>query len=185
MEGNENSINIDMLCLGTDENSSNLKDDESENSNLSYLEFNGLCATVNNRKEKKRILKSVKGRVNQKEILGILGSSGCGKTTLLEVVAGKSEMRTGKKWTLGGFLCLDGEKLPVGTSQPSIGFVEQHNSLLSSLTVEETLSFYSDLSLPSSLTKEIKHEKLEKLIHDFNLEKVKQKFEKDFRFNFV
>lgn len=70
--------------------------------------------------------------VQDKEFVCILGSSGCGKTTLLRLIAGLDEVRSGK-------IVLDGEEIR-GPS-PNIGFVFQEYSLFPWRTVIDNIAF--------------------------------------------
>ena len=51
------------------------------------------------------VLENMSFDVRDKEFVCILGSSGCGKTTLLRLIAGLDEAREGS-------IILDGEKIP-------------------------------------------------------------------------
>jgi NitT/TauT family transport system ATP-binding protein len=70
--------------------------------------------------------------VDDKEFVCILGSSGCGKTTLLRLIAGLDEARE-------GFIHLDGEEIK-GTS-PKVGMVFQEYSLFPWRTVIDNIAF--------------------------------------------
>lgn len=70
--------------------------------------------------------------VKDKEFVCILGSSGCGKTTLLRMIAGLDTARSGS-------IVLDGESI-TGTS-PKIGMVFQEYSLFPWRTVIDNIAF--------------------------------------------
>lgn len=70
--------------------------------------------------------------VQDKEFVCILGSSGCGKTTLLRMIAGLDTARSGS-------IVLDGEAI-TGTS-PKIGMVFQEYSLFPWRTVIDNIAF--------------------------------------------
>lgn len=70
--------------------------------------------------------------VKDKEFVCILGSSGCGKTTLLRLIAGLDTARSGS-------VILDGEEI-TGTS-PKVGFVFQEYSLFPWRTVIDNIAF--------------------------------------------
>jgi NitT/TauT family transport system ATP-binding protein len=70
--------------------------------------------------------------VADKEFVCVLGSSGCGKTTLLRLIAGLDQEREGQ-------IILDGEEMH-GPS-PKIGFVFQEYSLFPWRTVIDNIAF--------------------------------------------
>jgi len=70
--------------------------------------------------------------VSDKEFVCILGSSGCGKTTLLRLIAGLDQERKGQ-------IVLDGEEMQ-GPS-PKVGFVFQEYSLFPWRTVVDNIAF--------------------------------------------
>jgi NitT/TauT family transport system ATP-binding protein len=93
-----------------DLNQSFLRDDGSELSVLEHLSF----------------------EVHDKEFVCILGSSGCGKTTLLRLIAGLDEARSGS-------IILDGEEIK--SPSPKVGFVFQEYSLFPWRTVIDNIAF--------------------------------------------
>ena len=70
--------------------------------------------------------------VGDKEFVCVLGSSGCGKTTLLRLIAGLDQEREGQ-------IILDGEEIH-GPS-PKVGFVFQEYSLFPWRTVIDNIAF--------------------------------------------
>ncbi|XP_076831160.1 ATP-binding cassette sub-family G member 5 isoform X2 [Brachyhypopomus gauderio] len=95
------------------------------------------------RKWTRQILNEVTLHVDSGQIMGILGNSGSGKTTLLDAVAG----RIGKTGTLTGEVFVNGRKIKQDQFQECFSYVLQSDSLLSYLTVEETLTFTAQLAL--------------------------------------
>lgn len=79
------------------------------------------------------------------EVFALMGPSGSGKTTLLNVLAGRQA--TSKDKTEGAVL-VNGRQVPVKTFQQLSSFVEQEDSLIGSLLVQETLDFAARLALP-------------------------------------
>jgi len=69
--------------------------------------------------------------VRRGEFLSIIGSSGCGKTTLLRLIAGLDKPETGR-------LTLNGEL--VSGPDPERGYVFQHGGLFQWLTVEKNIA---------------------------------------------
>lgn len=82
---------------------------------MSVLEINGLSS----RQGSKYLLKDISWQVNEKEHWIVFGLNGCGKTTLLSILAGY------RKYTEGN-ICLFGEKLTIENAislRKNIGFV--------------------------------------------------------------
>ena len=89
--------------------------------------------------DQKVVLDNVSGRVVPGELLAILGPSGAGKTTLIEILARKH--KSGQ--TTGG-VAFPG----AGSDGPRIGFVPQQDVLPPMLTVREALLFSAKLRQP-------------------------------------
>ena len=93
----------------------------------------------------KTILDGVGGHVGAGSIMAILGPSGAGKTTLVELIAGKA-----KSGVFTGSISFP--PLPSGR-RPRVAFVPQTDVLPTFLTVREALMFSASLRLPESLSK--------------------------------
>jgi len=78
------------------------------------------------------VIDHVSFEVKEKEFVCILGSSGCGKTTLLRMIAGLDSAESGT-------IILDGEEI-TGTN-PKVGFVFQEYSLFPWRTVIDNIAF--------------------------------------------
>ncbi|XP_007942571.1 ATP-binding cassette sub-family G member 5 [Orycteropus afer afer] len=91
----------------------------------------------------RQILKDVSLYIESGQIMCILGSSGSGKTTLLDAMSGRLR-RTG---TFLGEVCVNGRTLRREQFQDCFSYVLQSNTLLSSLTVRETLRYTALLAI--------------------------------------
>lgn len=107
----------------------------------------------------KLILHDLSGEVNPGEMLAILGPSGAGKTTLIEILGGKAKFGTTTGNVTFSAVSPTGEKTAL-PKQPRIGFVDQLDILPSMLTVQEALLFAARLRLPESITEESKQERV-------------------------
>ncbi|KAG2139030.1 hypothetical protein DEU56DRAFT_801366 [Suillus clintonianus] len=91
----------------------------------------------------KTILDSVSGGVESGQLMAILGPSGAGKTTLVELIAGKT-----KSGQYTGSITFP----PYSPGHhPRVAFVPQNDILPAMLTVREALTFAASLRLPESL----------------------------------
>ncbi|XP_008056299.1 ATP-binding cassette sub-family G member 5 [Carlito syrichta] len=99
--------------------------------------------TACRRKWTRQILKDVSLYVESGQIMCILGSSGSGKTTLLDAMSGRLR-RTG---TFLGEVCVNGQALRREQFQDCFSYVLQSDTLLSSLTVRETLRYTALLAI--------------------------------------
>lgn len=97
-----------------------------------------------------------------------MGPSGCGKTTLLNVLARRAAS-SGAKTT--GSTFVNGSELDNATFGKITSYVEQEDALIGSLTVHETLKFAADLSLPGSVSKTQRIERIKTLLSAFGIQK--------------
>ncbi|XP_053315372.1 ATP-binding cassette sub-family G member 5 isoform X2 [Spea bombifrons] len=91
----------------------------------------------------RQILRDVSFYMESGQIMAILGNSGSGKTTLLDAISG----RIGHKGTLLGEVYVNGSQLKTEQFQDCFSYVLQHDTLLTYLTVRETLTYTAMLAL--------------------------------------
>lgn len=124
--------------------------------NISYF--------IRSSKGDKAILDSINGHVAAGELMAILGPSGAGKTTLVELIAGKA-----KSGMFTGSITFPSL---ANTRRPRVAFVPQTDVLPAVLTVREALTFAASLRLPESLSSEKKAALVSAVISRLGLEDV-------------
>ena len=114
------------------------------------------------------VVKGVSMEVEQGEIVGFLGPNGAGKTTSFYMITGQIVPNAGR-------IFLDDEditELPMyRRSQKGIGYLPQEASVFRKMSVEDNIMSVMELS---NMTKEERNERLEALINEFNLSKVRK-----------
>uniref|UniRef100_A0A182T6V8 ABC transporter domain-containing protein n=1 Tax=Anopheles maculatus TaxID=74869 RepID=A0A182T6V8_9DIPT len=84
------------------------------------------------------ILDGLNMTVPKGAIYGLLGASGCGKTTLLSCIVGRRRLNSGEIWVLGGRPGSRGSGVP----GPRIGYMPQEVALYGEFTIRETLIYF-------------------------------------------
>lgn len=99
------------------------------------------------------VLEDVSFRVQPREILTILGASGCGKTTLLKAIIGLVAPSQGRIWVVDREITGDNPEEALSEVRHHIGVLFQSGALFESLTVKEnvTLPLKEFTHLPSEL----------------------------------
>lgn len=117
---------------------------------------------------KRTVANKVSIYVKQGEIVGLLGPNGAGKTTTFYMTTGLITANSGK-------IFLDNQDItsyPVyKRAQLGIGYLAQEASVFRKLTVENNIRAVLEMT---NMTKEQQKEKLEELIEEFNLHKVRK-----------
>lgn len=95
------------------------------------LEIKNVNRTYKDEESTVNALSDINLSIQKGEFVSIIGSSGCGKTTLLRLIAGLDKPQSGE-------ILLDGEKIT--DPSPSRGYVFQQGDLFPWLTVEQNIA---------------------------------------------
>lgn len=96
------------------------------------------CKHYGSKQTGKIILDNLNMTVPRGCIYGLLGASGCGKTTLLSCVVGRKQFNSGDVWVLGGKPGSKGSGVP----GPRIGYMPQDVALVGEFTVKGAVNYF-------------------------------------------
>ncbi|OJD26749.1 hypothetical protein ACJ73_01864 [Blastomyces percursus] len=139
------------------------------NETVHSFAWKGVAVTVKDRetKQPKTILENSNGHVNPGEVMVLMGPSGSGKTTLLNVLAHRQSAPGAE---IEGDILVNGQNIDLEIFRNISSYVEQEDVLVGALTVEETLYFAAQLSLPSSIPKKERLQRISTLLNAFGIQ---------------
>ena len=111
------------------------------------LHFSSMTYTLGSR----TILDNISGSVKPGQVMAIMGASGAGKSTFLDLLARKR-----KRGNVSGVTLVNGREVTDAEFKNVIGFVDQEDTLMSTLTVYETILYSALLRLPREMSIEAK-----------------------------
>ena len=115
------------------------------------LHFENVSYTLNG----KTILNNIQGLARPGEVMAIMGASGAGKTTFLDILARKN-----KRGEVSGDFFVNGEKVSNHDFKSVVGFVDQEDTMLPTLTVHETILNSALLRLPRDMSRSAKEQRV-------------------------
>ena len=104
-----------------------------------YKTYNNSFIDRVHSEKRNEVLKGVDLTVGEGECIGIMGKSGCGKTTLLKILGTIEKASTGKILFQGEDIERLSDELLSELRRKTLGFVFQDYKLLNSLTVKENI----------------------------------------------
>ena len=118
--------------------------------------------------EKKVILDNVSASVPSGRFVAIMGPTGCGKTTLINALAGRLEFGG----ELSGEVLVNG--MPRSRSYRAlVAYVMQDDILFPNLTVQETFEFAARMRLPKKVSNKAKMKLVDGIINELGLTKAR------------
>eukprot|EP00928_Gymnodinium_smaydae_P015913 TRINITY_DN1591_c0_g1_i4.p1 TRINITY_DN1591_c0_g1~~TRINITY_DN1591_c0_g1_i4.p1 ORF type:complete len:616 (+),score=124.93 TRINITY_DN1591_c0_g1_i4:56-1849(+) len=123
----------------------------------------------------KKILQDINGSLSSGEVCALIGPSGAGKTSLLNVLAGRIRSK-GAKQRVDGNILLDKKPIYGSSLRKRIAYVMQEDLLCATQTPREALMFSATLRLPRSTTAAEKKAMVEKMVSDLGLTKCADTF---------
>ncbi|EPT01714.1 hypothetical protein FOMPIDRAFT_1119813 [Fomitopsis schrenkii] len=128
------------------------------------LHFSDISYTLGNRV----ILDSISGSVKPGQLLAIMGASGAGKSTFLDILARKN-----KRGAVTGQTLVNGREVDDADFKKMMGFVDQEDTLMSTLTVYETVLYSALLRLPREMSFEAKKFRTLETMHELGILSIK------------
>ncbi|KAF9196484.1 hypothetical protein BGZ50_000104 [Haplosporangium sp. Z 11] len=99
----------------------------------------------------KEVLTQVSGLVKPGQVMAIMGASGAGKTSLLDILAKRH-----KSGSVHGHIYVNGKTVSHQEYKRVVGYVDQEDTLMSTLTVYETILYSALLRLPRDMSYDAK-----------------------------
>ncbi len=127
------------------------------------IEWNAINFKVGN----KVILDNVWGKVNAGQVCAIMGPSGSGKSSLLNVLAGRSAPTITNK--ISGNIMVDGKPINPVDYRKNIAYVMQDDALMATSTPREALQFSAALRLPKGTSLKFINELVETTLSELGL----------------
>lgn len=148
---------------GIHPSSSTLKKSFSSNKTARDLKWKNINFNVGD----KKILTDCWGEVKAGETCAVMGASGAGKSSLLNVLAGRSA--SGKNIEITGRVNVQGNDINPVTWRQNIAYVMQDDALMATATPREAFEFSAKLRLPPDTPKEQIDNIVKDLLDDLGL----------------
>jgi ABC-type lipoprotein export system ATPase subunit len=143
-------------------------DDDSDKLLTDYKPASLLFENVSYYLNGRELLSSIQGAAHPGEISAIMGASGAGKTTFLDILARKN-----KRGVTQGDFYVNGDKIGDTDFKSMIGFVDQEDTMLPTLTVHETILTSALLRLPKDMSRFAKEQRVSEVERQLGIHHIK------------
>ncbi len=120
----------------------------------------------------KEVLRRVTGSVRCGQMLAIMGASGAGKTSLLNILAGRAD---GTQARIQGCVNVNGEARDWEKFRLQTAYVLQDDAMFGELTVEEQVMFSAGLRLPALMPRAAKKARVDRILNELGLDEVRDR----------
>ncbi|KAJ8606829.1 hypothetical protein CTAYLR_009173 [Chrysophaeum taylorii] len=128
------------------------------------IEFKDVCYTLPNGVA---IMKNASGQLAPRTSTAIMGASGAGKTTIMNLITGKAKKTSGQ-------IFVNGEECEsLAPWKSKVGFVPQDDIMHRRLTVLQNVTFSAELRLPASMPAATKTDKVRATLATLKLDHVR------------
>ena len=114
---------------------------------------------------KRQILNNLNLKINNQEVLGMLGPNGVGKSTIFHIITGLKDPTYGKV-LINGFDCTN---IPIyeRATKFKLGYVPQHGGFIQDLNLLENLKLVAEIHIKE---KDLRKLKIDKVISQFEFD---------------
>ncbi|KAL2773858.1 ATP-binding cassette sub-family G member 8 isoform 1, partial [Daubentonia madagascariensis] len=129
------------------------------------VQFKMPWTSCNNQNSCELGIQNLNFKVRSGQMLAIIGSSGCGRASLLDVITNRGhggKIKSGQIW-------INGQPSTPHLVRKCVAHVRQHDQLLPNLTVRETLAFIAQMRLPRSFSQAQRDKRVEDVIAELRL----------------
>ncbi|XP_031632898.1 ABC transporter G family member 20 isoform X2 [Contarinia nasturtii] len=127
-----------MLIKGSDTNISIIDDGGTWNRQQNAVSVRHAFKQYGSKSKPNQVLINLNMTVPKGTIYGLLGASGCGKTTLLSCIVGRRKLNSGEIYVLGGKPGTKGSGVP----GKRVGYMPQEIALYGEFTIKETMMYF-------------------------------------------